>query len=279
MGIRFKLTVVCDNVVRRPALLGEHGLAFFVEAEGPFGVRRLLFDTGQGLTLLHNARCLGVPLARLDAVVLSHGHYDHTGGVPELLRLGAQAPVYCHPKAFLRKVQQEEGRLRETGVPWRAEELADTGLKFVPVTSPCEVLPGFLLTGEIPRVSRQPPFPGALVEENGLLREDAFTDEVALVLVGEEEAAVLVGCGHAGLGNMLAAARTVAGGRRVIGLAGGFHLAGAKPEVVKEAAETVVRFGVREVLACHCSGPSFGFFLAEAGLRYHPGEVGFVWEF
>ncbi len=95
-----KVTVVVDNLVRRQKLWGEHGLSLLVEIEG----RRILLDIGQsGEVLIHNSAALGLNLKDVDCVVLSHGHYDHTGGLPALLNMVRHVNLYAHPKVFEKK--------------------------------------------------------------------------------------------------------------------------------------------------------------------------------
>lgn len=107
-------TVLVDDIAAGRGLLGEHGAAFWVEA----GPKRVLFDTGQGMTLEHNARHLEIPLGSADAIVLSHGHYDHAGGLAHAVKAAPQARVFAHPSAFQRKYEQnDDGTATEFGVP------------------------------------------------------------------------------------------------------------------------------------------------------------------
>ena len=99
-----RITVLAENTVRGANLLGEHGLAFWIEADG----RRILFDTGQGKVLRYNAQCLEVPLDAAEMVVLSHGHFDHTGGLKDVLGTVGQIDLYLHPAALEEKYHREK---------------------------------------------------------------------------------------------------------------------------------------------------------------------------
>jgi len=91
-----QITVLVENTAGGRGLLGEHGIAFLLETDR----HRLLFDTGQGMALPHNARQLGISLQNLDAIILSHGHYDQSGGLPALLEHTSQTDLFLHPAAI-----------------------------------------------------------------------------------------------------------------------------------------------------------------------------------
>jgi 7,8-dihydropterin-6-yl-methyl-4-(beta-D-ribofuranosyl)aminobenzene 5'-phosphate synthase len=274
------VTILCDNLVYRPCLLAEHGFSALIEVRDGSRSFSVLFDTGQGLTLLHNAAALEVELARVSAVVLSHGHYDHTGGLSSLAALNSQGlSVFAHPGIFQKKLQQEsDGRLRSTGVPWRREELEEKGVRFFLFRESQEVLPGVFISGEIASPESKCVLEGALVEREGKLVRDDFRDEVSLFVATRRGLVVFVGCGHPGLDRVLEAAVEVAGGRGIYALIGGFHLVRASSEEIRAAARAVKRCGVKEVVLCHCTGyRAREIFRDDFREGCHMGEVGFVW--
>ena len=89
------LTILVENTARGAGILGEHGLSYWIDT----GAHRVLFDTGQGMALVPNAVRLGIDLARAEAIVLSHGHFDHVGGLEAALRAAPHAPLFLHPRA------------------------------------------------------------------------------------------------------------------------------------------------------------------------------------
>ena len=143
------VTVIVDNKAHHPQFRAEHGLSVLVET----GEARILFDTGQsGEVLLHNAGALDVDLSRLDAVVLSHGHYDHTGGLRRLPLSSGVTRLYAHPEAFIERFNQDpSGTLRPIGSGLNLQALAEVGLVLVSSEGPETVAPGVVATGEIPR--------------------------------------------------------------------------------------------------------------------------------
>ena len=114
--MKARVTVLSENsVIQSGPLIGEHGFSAFVER----GDEKVLFDTGQGYALFHNARILGVNLASVDKIILSHGHYDHTGGLSELLKCGGSRDIYAHPGIFeSRSCVTADGTLRPIGIPF-----------------------------------------------------------------------------------------------------------------------------------------------------------------
>lgn len=114
-----RLTVLAENTANRRGMLAEHGLSVLVETKG----KRILFDTGQSDVFWRNACALGISLKNLDAVVLSHGHYDHCGGLKRLCQEGPLPPVFVGKGALEKKrCVQRDGTLRDIGIPWLPED-------------------------------------------------------------------------------------------------------------------------------------------------------------
>jgi len=119
--MNFKITTLCENHVAQSGkkLMGEHGLSFYIEADN----RRILFDTGQNLGLSNNAKVLGIDLSRIDTVVLSHGHYDHSGGLKTLLDCNSDFTLYAHPDVFDPKVKGADDGHKYIGIPVQKNDL------------------------------------------------------------------------------------------------------------------------------------------------------------
>ncbi|MGB9825659.1 MAG: MBL fold metallo-hydrolase, partial [Desulfofundulus sp.] len=142
-----KITVLIENTVGLPAgLAGEWGLALLVEKAGT----KVLFDTGERGNILANAAALGINLQEVDALVMSHGHYDHSGGMRDFLRLRGRLPVYIHPDFFSLHYGSLP-RPHYIGVPFRQEELESLGADFIVEQEPQQIAPGLWVSGEVPR--------------------------------------------------------------------------------------------------------------------------------
>lgn len=221
----FSLTCVVDNHTTSPDLKGEHGLSFWIESTG--GV--VLFDTGQtSEALFNNLARLKLPMDRIDAVVLSHAHYDHTGGLAALLEKRPGLPVYAHPELFQPRYSHRQSGTLSIGLEMDREELnriAD--LRLTP--DPVELLPGLWTSGEI---SERPEAKGTSANlvvrgANGEWLPDPHTDDQSLVILGEDGKLTLIcGCCHAGILNTLTHVGRVFA-REVSVVIGGIHLKSA----------------------------------------------------
>lgn len=279
MTCEVKITTICENRTPRSGLLGEHGLSMLLEAGG----KKILFDTGAGATLACNAARLGLDLTGLDAVVLSHGHYDHTGGLKWVL--GIQVPaslaVYGHPDIFGEKhASRKNGPPEYIGIPWKREDAEALGARFCLGREPADLGGGIRSTGEIPRSPRaakeESPF---LVREGGGFAEDRLLDDQALVVESSAGLIVLLGCAHAGLIETLEHVLSLTGESRIYALLGGTHLSSVPEERLDEIAAALRRFAPEIIAPCHCSGIRATAALHRAfGKKCLPHQVGSIFE-
>jgi 7,8-dihydropterin-6-yl-methyl-4-(beta-D-ribofuranosyl)aminobenzene 5'-phosphate synthase len=270
-----RIVVVVDNAAGPRGLLGEHGLSLWLER----GRHRVLFDTGQGLALGHNAEVLGIPLTRSDAVVLSHGHYDHTGGLALVLQGHRHLPVYAQPEATSSRYSRRQGEAREIGMPPAARQALTRWAAFHPSGVSQPVCGGVRVTGPIPRLTDFEGETGAFFLDREGREPDPLVDDQAAFVETRVGTVVLLGCAHAGVVNTLLRVESLAKGP-VHAVIGGMHLAGAGPERIAATVRALVDRDVRRVVPCHCTGlPATAALVRELGDRCTPGHSGLVLEF
>jgi 7,8-dihydropterin-6-yl-methyl-4-(beta-D-ribofuranosyl)aminobenzene 5'-phosphate synthase len=272
------ICVVDDAVQRSSPFWGEHGLAFLIEKEG----RRLLFDTGQsGTVLLHNLSLLDIDPATIDAIAISHAHYDHTGGLPALLEyLRPGTLLYASPDLFRERFSQSEGQPKDVGLGLTREELAGR-LALRLSAAPQEILPRLWTTGEI---SQRPGAEGRsgyhLMREGQALVVDAYRDDMALVLDLGDRLVLLCGCCHAGLLNTVAhVERTF--DQPIAVIAGGLHLTSTTGEDLQRIGEVLAAMpALQSVYPNHCSGESAFVALTQilGPSVVRPCPAGTIWE-
>jgi len=260
-----ELLVVVDNTASRADLACEHGLSVLVS--GPRG--KFLFDTGATAdALLANATVLGADLSDLDGVILSHGHYDHTGGLAAVATQRPGLPIYAHPAVFRRRWSHRPGKThREISCPHPRKSLEAAGAVFHPIDASNPLADWLVLSGPVPG-----PMHGRevfVVEHGDDTVADGFEDEQFCLLRAEGGWAVLTGCCHRGLANTLAAANNLAGGEPVIAVFGGLHLRRADEDELRAVVELLRQAGSPAVYPCHCTGDEATRFLAE----HLPGRV------
>jgi 7,8-dihydropterin-6-yl-methyl-4-(beta-D-ribofuranosyl)aminobenzene 5'-phosphate synthase len=211
--------------------------------------------------LLFNVRVLKVDLADLDCLVLSHGHYDHTGAIVESVRSANGTKVYAHPYVFLPRVFIDtRGKQREIGVPKKQdrERVEAAGGEIVFSREPVEVAPGLWTTGEIPRDSFEDPLPlcegeRLVIKVDGQEVADNILDDQGLFTVVEGVGCfVVAGCCHAGLINTLNHVKRLVGVDTIYGFVGGTHLVGRSDEYVEKTIGGLT--GLKLISPCHCTG-------------------------
>ena len=252
--MQFKITTLVENTVPIMGdrkLIGEHGLSFLIETRG----HRLLFDTGQYLALENNARILGTKLTDVDAVILSHGHYDHTGGLKHLLNCNSRFSLYAHPDVFARKLMKRKGRYREIGIPIGKNDLVKNGVELVLDSVPVEIAPGILTTGEIPLESEfESVAKGFFVAKRGRKVHDGLADDLALVLLTDKGPVVVLGCSHRGVINTLNHVRNIIGEKSIYAVMGGLHLVKTTGKKLETVIQHLKQFDLQKIMVGHCTG-------------------------
>jgi 7,8-dihydropterin-6-yl-methyl-4-(beta-D-ribofuranosyl)aminobenzene 5'-phosphate synthase len=251
--MKFRITVLCDNSVGPiSGTLGEHGFSALVETSGG---EQLLFDTGQGLTLLHNARRMNRDLTAVRSVVLSHGHYDHCGGLLPLLIECGPKPVQAHPGIFTPRFRlKDTGECYPIGVPHSREEFESAGAGFEFSTEYREISPGLFLTGEVPRVTVFETGDQGLYCDCTGQELDTTPDDQSLLLETERGLVVILGCCHAGLVNTLEHIAYLSGRRDIYAVIGGTHLGFCGQKQLDLTVSALKERGVQKVAASHCTG-------------------------
>ena len=247
-----KITILVDNTAEEP-LRAEHGFSCWVEV----AARRILLDTGQGDALIHNAEILGIDLTTADALVLSHGHYDHTGGLARVLGCNPNLNVYAHPDVRLERYSiHTAGEPEPIGMPpaSRAAFEALPAQRMHWMNEPVPLFPTLGVTGPIPRKTDFEDTGGPFFLDPEGHRPDPILDDQALWIKTDHGLVVVAGCSHAGVINTLTAVQHHSGETHVHAVLGGFHLKHASPERMEATAAAFQRMGVEIVIPCHCTG-------------------------
>ncbi len=248
---KVRLTILAENRANDPNLIAEQGLAILVETSAG----NVLFDTGQTDAFLKNAETLGVDLSEIEKIVLSHGHYDHTGGLPAFLKVYDKTEIYCHPSLTHKKYALYPAGRLEIGVPWEKNKLAAIGAHFVLRTHPTEIFPDAWLSGEIPRRTEY-----EFIDERYQQRvlesyiHDEIHDDIGLYLNTGQGLVILMGCGHAGVINTIKHAMRVTGNQHVHAVVGGMHLQHSAEDRIDTIVANLEKIKPDYVAPLHCTG-------------------------
>lgn len=265
----YKITTLVDNVVYYRELQAEHGLSLLIES----GEKKVLFDTGSTDLFIRNARFLGIDLSKVDYLVLSHGHSDHSGGIRQFLELNPKAKVVCKKEVFQKKYKD----VRENGFQY-AGKIDEKRLWLVDTIT--EIIPGMYVLPQIKITDKTDThFEHFFTVVNENIVPDTFEDELALVIPDAKSLSVLSSCSHRGITNILRSAQEAFPDRTFNLVMGGFHINNAGEDKFNVISTYLGRKLPRRLGICHCTGiDNYARFHQEFSTRVFYSYTGWVEE-
>jgi 7,8-dihydropterin-6-yl-methyl-4-(beta-D-ribofuranosyl)aminobenzene 5'-phosphate synthase len=257
-----RITTLIENTAGWVNVLGEWGLSMLVETDD----LTILSDTGTSEATARNARGLGVSLRNVDVVVISHGHFDHTGGLLDLLPLiGKPVDVMGHPDMWARKYAYHPGHkvceynteanYEYIGIPFAREQAEKWGARFVLGSEPVWLSDTVVTSGEVPmRTEYETIDPALMVLENGEYKPDPLADDQSIFIKTDKGLVAVLGCAHRGVVNHLLRGQELTGIDKVYAVIGGTHLGPASRDRIDKTIRELRRMEVQKVAASHCTG-------------------------
>ena len=246
-----KITVVAGEG-QHPSLVSEFGLSLLLENEG----KTFLFDTGAGESLIPNLEALGIPLEKCARVILSHGHYDHTGG---LAHLKPEELWFCPGVEDPQYSRHADGTMHKISMPEASLEAARRCSKATPMTLFDYIGYGIFLTGPIPRVSPED-CGGDFFHDEACTQKDTVPEEQALL---SSDGVLVTGCCHAGIINTLFHCHKMLPELPIHTIVGGLHLKNADNVRLEQTANILKQFKIKNLYLMHCTGENAVAYLKE----------------
>jgi len=267
--MKIKISTLAENTANY-GVLGEWGLSLLVEVDD----YKILMDTGLSYSAVNNARIMDIDLSKIDCIVISHGHTDHTGGLREVLKLKGNVVIHAHPDMWTAKYTTRGPGLfqQNIGVPFSREELELLGAKFNLSKGPIYLQDNILTTGEIPFTNDYEEIENNLfIKEGSELKLDPLADDLSLIINSEFGLVIISGCAHRGIINTIHHAQKLTGQELVYAVIGGIHLVRAKADRIEKTILDLKHIGVQKLGVSHCTG-----FPASARLAREFGDVFFL---
>lgn len=264
-------TLVENTQGEHLALLNEHGISFCIEKDG----HKLLFDTGQSDAFLYNADQMKIDLTDLEYVVLSHGHYDHSGGLIHLMEMTSSFNLVLGKGFFIEKFAYRNNSYEFLGNNFNEDFLTDNDINYRFVEDDVtELVPGVYVITNFPRKHENEVInPRFKILKDGKFEQDLFKDEVLVTIDTPKGLVVILGCSHPGMRNMLDAVKSLLN-KPIYAVLGGTHLVEAQGEMFDMSIDYLNNEGIEVVGVSHCTGQQAMKALSSSNDRYFHNRTG-----
>jgi 7,8-dihydropterin-6-yl-methyl-4-(beta-D-ribofuranosyl)aminobenzene 5'-phosphate synthase len=249
MNNDLSITTLVEDTALSDGLLAEHGLSFWIE----YGDKRILFDTGQSDILVRNAKTLDINLAEANAIVISHGHYDHTGGLSAILDIAPKATVYLHPAAIEPKFSRKTSGVNSIGMPYLAKKAVQRR-HVIWTATPAQIFPGVSVTGQVSRVNNFEDVGGVFFVDENCKKPDELLDDQTLFIDSTKGLVVVLGCAHSGVINTLEYISNLTSRSKIYAVIGGMHLLNASKERIEQTITVFREYNIQKIGVAHCTG-------------------------
>ncbi|RLG89872.1 MBL fold metallo-hydrolase [Candidatus Bathyarchaeota archaeon] len=254
---KLQITVLVEDSLakKNSGLKAQHGLSLFIQATSRKTETSILMDTGpSGEALINNVERLSVPLEETDAILLSHGHYDHVNGlIHALKRIGKRVPIIAHPNVFSVKLKTKP-KIRLIGASFPTSEI-EAYSTLVYAVNPVTIAEEIVASGEIPRRTPYEHVEGFWTVTDNRFEKDLILDDQALYVKLENKGLVVItGCAHSGIINTVKHAQKIMNETRIHAVIGGFHLLNASEDRIQKTTEEFTALHPSYVGLCHCTG-------------------------
>jgi 7,8-dihydropterin-6-yl-methyl-4-(beta-D-ribofuranosyl)aminobenzene 5'-phosphate synthase len=251
MKNEISLTILIEDGPSQSGILTEHGLSLWIEYQG----RKILFDTGQTDSIIQNAKTLGIHLEETHAIVISHGHYDHTGGLSSVLQYAADSLIYMHPAALEPKYSRKAIGINYIGMS-DAVKKSINHQNVIWTIGPTKIIPGISVTGQIPRTDKSEDVGGDFFNDRLCRNPDQLLDDQSLIIDSSKGLIIIFGCAHAGVVNTLNYIHNIMKDKKIYAVIGGMHLLNAAPDRIAYTVEVFQKYGIQKFFPLHCTGRS-----------------------